>query len=81
MNLQCANVWELQSAVDSSLTEGDLTANPNHYPHPRTPSPAATRSNTEVEEGGAIKGRKVFVLIFHSTSHTRTHREIQYTKN
>lgn len=23
-------VWELQSAHDSSLTEGDLTANPNH---------------------------------------------------
>lgn len=52
----CMNVWELRSADDSSLTEGDLTANTNHslsffLSHPPSSS-AATRSNTEAEQEG-----------------------------
>lgn len=70
------DVWELQSAVDSSLTQGHLTANPNHSLSlsPSPPRPTLRLCSNKVKNrgggGGRDSGRKVFVLIFHLTTHT-----------
>lgn len=70
-------MWELQSADDSSLTGGDLTANPITL-FSFSPSPsgsAATRSNTEAEAKGVIPAGECLcqsVLIFHKQTRTHT---------
>lgn len=65
----CLNVCELQSADDSSLTRRDLTAKLKlvlSFPIPPLPWSAATRSNTEAEEGGVKQSGEVHRSFAHN---------------
>lgn len=73
----CLDVWELQSADDSSLTGGDLTANPITLL--LSPSPLGLCSNKVKHRGRGRRhdtDRRVFVLVCPDITHTQTHTHL-----